>query len=85
MASITELKKIVFNSELSFDEKEELMWFFDGASDAEIAAAIRLFTEDPIWIGRLSDNYRKKKLAFLTDDVKLWKVILAEEKSYLEA
>ncbi|MCI0542747.1 hypothetical protein L0Y69_03300 [bacterium] len=85
MSDNTELKKMIFGSELSFDEKEELAWLFADASEEEIDAAKTLFTEDPIWISRLSDNYRKKKLAFLTDDVELWKQILAEEKVYAAA
>ncbi len=84
MPTITDLKKIIFDSDLSFEEKEELSWMFSGGTEEEIAAGVRLFTEDPIWIRRVSDNYRKKKMAFLTDDLDLWKQILEEEKGYAD-
>lgn len=85
MATITDIKKTIFGTELSFQEKEDLAWLFDGANDQEIDAANQLFSEDVSWVKRLSDNYKKKKLAFLSDDVELWKQILEEEKSYAAA
>jgi len=85
MATITDIKKKIFDSGLSFQEKEDLAWLFDGANNEEIEAADELFTENPVWIKRLSDNYKKKRLAFLSNDVELWKQILEEEKSFAAA
>lgn len=85
MPTIADLKKIIFSSDISFQEKEDLGWMFEEATDEEISTAVRLFTEDIAWVRRLSDNYQKTKLAFLTDDLELWKQILEEEKGYAKS
>ncbi len=74
-----ELKKMLFDSELSFTEKEDMVWLFGGATEEEIQAAIDLFTEDMAWIKKISDNYHSKKIALLADDVEMWKKILEDE------
>lgn len=86
MATLGDIKVTIFNfPDISFKEKEDLAWVFSDASDEELAAAEKLFAEDKTWIKRLSDNYQKKRLAFLTDDVHLWKTILKEEAGYAAA
>lgn len=75
---------MIFDSELSFSEKEDLGWLFADASDEEIAAAKELFTEDASWIKTLSDNYHSKKMALLADDIQMWKSILESEKKIIK-
>gem|GEM_PF-1972909 len=79
-----ELKKIIFDSEISFSEKEDLGWLFADATDEEIAAAHELFTEDSAWIKKISDNYHSKKIALLTDDANMWKKILTDEEDLVK-
>jgi hypothetical protein len=79
-----ELKKMIFDSELSFSEKEDLGWLFADATDEEIAAAKELFLEDLAWIKTLSDNYHSKKMALLADDIEMWKNILESEKKIIQ-
>lgn len=79
-----ELKKIIFDSELSFTEKEDMAWLFAEATDEEIKAAYDLFTEDSSWIKKMSDNYHTKKIALLADDAEMWKNILVEEEKVLK-
>lgn len=74
-----ELRKILFASELSFTEKEDMVWLFEGATEEEMRAAIDLFSEDGAWIKKISDNYHQKKIALLADDVEMWKKILEDE------
>jgi hypothetical protein len=74
-----ELRKILFDSELSFTEKEDMVWLFEGATEEEMRAAIDLFIEDGAWIKKISDNYHQKKIALLADDVEMWKKILETE------
>jgi hypothetical protein len=74
-----ELKNILFASELSFTEKEDMLWLFEGATEEEMQAAIDLFLEDGVWIKKISDNYHSKKIALLADDVEMWKRILEDE------
>lgn len=80
-----ELKKTLFDSELSFTEKEDMVWLFEGATEEEIQAAIDLFTEDHVWIKKISDNYHSKKIALLADDAEMWKKILATEEEMLKS
>ena len=75
-----ELKKLIFASELSFSEKEDLAWLFAEATEEELCAAFDLFTEDPAWVKKISDNYHSKKIALLADDAEMWKKILEEEE-----
>lgn len=79
-----ELKKMLFDSELSFTEKEDMLWMFEGATEEEIQAAIDLFSEDGAWIQKISDNYHSKKMALLADDAEMWKKILADETEMLQ-
>jgi len=76
-----ELKKIIFDSEISFTEKEDMGWLFADASDEEVQAALDLFNEDREWIKKISENYHTKKIALLADDVDLWKKILQDEEN----
>lgn len=80
-----ELKQMIFDSELSFSEKEDLGWLFADASDEEIKAAHELFSEDQGWIKKISDNYHTKKMALLADDVEMWKKILKEEEDIVRS
>jgi hypothetical protein len=79
-----ELKKILFDSDLSFTEKEDMVWLFEGATEEEMRAAIDLFTEDAVWIKKINDNYHSKKIALLADDVEMWKKILDDEKEVVK-
>ncbi|MCK9352022.1 MAG: hypothetical protein WCT49_03695 [Candidatus Paceibacterota bacterium] len=79
-----ELKKLIFDSELSFSEKEDLAWLFAEASEDELQAAFDLFTEDKEWIKKISDNYHSKKIALLADDAEMWKKILEDEETMLK-
>lgn len=80
-----ELKKILFDSELSFIEKEDMVWLFSDATEEEIQAAIDLFIEDKVWIKKISDNYHHKKIALLADDAEMWKKILEDEVETLKS
>jgi len=82
--SFPELKKLIFDSELSFTEKEDLAWLFAEATEEELRAALDLFTEDKVWIKRISDNYHSKKIALLADDAEMWKNILEDEEKLLK-
>lgn len=82
--TFTDLKKLIFDSELSFSEKEDLAWLFSEASEEEIKAAIDLFEEDAVWIRKISDNYHSKKIALLADDAEMWKSILQDEEKMLK-
>jgi len=82
--TFTDLKKLIFDSELSFSEKEDLAWLFSEASEEEIKAAIDLFEEDTAWIRKISDNYHSKKIALLADDAEMWKSILQDEEKMLK-
>ncbi|TRZ53769.1 hypothetical protein D4R99_00330 [bacterium] len=79
-----ELKKLIFESELSFSEKEDLAWLFAEATEEEVRAAIDLFEEDTAWIRKISDNYHSKKIALLADDAEMWKNILQDEEKMLK-
>jgi hypothetical protein len=79
-----ELKKLIFASELSFSEKEDLAWLFAEATEEELAAAFDIFTEDPVWIKKISDNYHSKKIALLADDAEMWKKILEDEEKLVK-
>ncbi len=79
-----ELKKIIFNTNLSFSEKEDLGWLFADATDEEISAAKELFAEDIGWVQKISDNYHSKKMALLADDVEMWKKILEDEEKVVK-
>jgi hypothetical protein len=79
-----ELKKLIFASELSFSEKEDLAWLFDEATEEELQAAYDLFTEDGAWVKKISDNYHSKKIALLADDAEMWKKILEDEEKMLK-
>ena len=79
-----ELKKLIFDAELSFSEKEDLAWLFAEASEEEVAAAFDLFTEDKAWIKKISDNNHSKKIALLADDAEMWKKILEDEEKMLK-
>ncbi|MFA5830259.1 MAG: hypothetical protein WC878_00340 [Candidatus Paceibacterota bacterium] len=78
------LKKLIFDSELSFSEKEDLAWLFAEATEEELQAAFDLFTEDKVWIKKISDNYHSKKIALLADDAEMWKKILQDEEKMLK-
>jgi hypothetical protein len=80
-----ELKKQLFDSELSFTEKEDMVWMFSDATEEEIQAAIELFSEDRAWIKKISDNYHSKKIALLADDAEMWKKILEEEVTMVKS
>ncbi len=80
-----ELKKIIFDSEIPFTEKEDMMWLFSDATEEEIQAAIDLFSEDGAWIKKISDNYHQKKIALLADDVEMWKKILEDEAEMVKS
>ncbi len=79
-----ELKKLIFDADLSFSEKEDLAWLFAEATEEEVQAAIDLFKEDQVWIKKISDNYHTKKIALLADDAEMWKKILEEEEKMLK-
>ncbi len=79
-----ELKKLIFDSELSFSEKEDMAWLFAEATEEEVQAAIDLFKEDLAWIKKISDNYHTKKIALLADDAEMWKKILEDEEKILK-
>ncbi len=82
--TFTDLKKIIFDSEITFSEKEDLAWLFSEATEEEIKAAFDLFMEDRVWIKKISDNYHSKKIALLADDAEMWKKILEDEEKILK-
>lgn len=83
--SFQALRKVIFDSELPFAEKEDMAWLFEGATEEEIQAAIDLFMEDSAWIKKISDNYHSKKIALLADDAEMWKKILEDEKEMVKS
>lgn len=78
------LKKIIFDSDLSHADKEELFAHFSNAGHEDVNACFSLFKEDSLWIKELIENYKQKKIAFMTDDVELWHRILEREKRFVE-
>lgn len=84
MDNFKKIVDLISHSDVQFNDQTELLSLFSSASDAELEPAVKLFESDSAWIGRINENYKKKKKAFLEKDENLWQSIVEEEKKLLE-
>jgi len=82
--NLQRIKDIIYKSELSILEQEELIDLLSRAKNEDLEEAAELFTENPSLIKVLSDNYRAKQAVFATGSADQWKKILAKEEEMLE-
>ena len=78
------IKELVLKSDISLIEQEELMLAFSSASDVDLEPMLKLFSEDQSWIRKISDNYKAKRAAMITEDTELWKRIVQDEEIQLK-
>jgi hypothetical protein len=76
MEKYTQLKKLIGESDLHPEEKEDLAWLFAEASEEEVTSCLNLFADKKDWIKSISDNYQLKRIALLSDDAEEWKKIV---------
>lgn len=84
MENFKKLALQISKSEVQFADQTELLSLFSNASEEELLPVVELFDKQPVWIGRINDNYKQKKKAFMEKDENLWHAILEEEKMILE-
>jgi hypothetical protein len=83
-AVLEKIKELILNSDLSSSEQDDLIALFADSENRNLEPMLKLFTEDPLWINKIYENYKAKRAAIIAGDAALWQKIIAEEKSQLE-
>jgi|TARA_Y100000031_G_scaffold98799_1_gene108237 hypothetical protein len=83
MNSLEKLKQILEGSKLSSRDQKALVDLFSSAKDEELEPVIKLFSENPEWIEKISHNHKIKQEALKKSDANLWQKIIQEEESQL--
>jgi hypothetical protein len=82
--NLQKIKDVVYKSDLSFLEKEELADLFTHAKkDEDLEGIATLVSRNTAMVRLMSNNYQAKMAAFATGDADLWKNILDKEQQML--
>ena len=84
MDNFQKVKDLISASSLPFSDQIDLIDLFSKGNDSELELIVELFTENQIWIEKISHNYKWKLKALKTKDAEVWKKIVEEEKKELE-
>lgn len=80
---LQKIKDVVYTSDLSIIEQEELTDLFSRAKDEDLEGIATLITHNTAMVRLMSDNYQAKQAAFATGDAELWRNILDKEQAML--
>lgn len=84
MTNLQEIKKLISRSRLSLSDQISLIELYARANDADLEETLKLFTEDPFWIQKISENYKAKRAALVVGDSALWEKIMKAEEAQLK-
>ena len=81
--NLQKIKDVIYTSNLSIIEQEELTDLFSRAKDEELEGLATLISHNTAMVRLMSDNYQAKIAAYATGDADLWKNILDKEQQML--
>lgn len=82
--NLTQLEKIIRESDLSQKEQEEFISLFFPANDFELSDVVYIFSRQPDFIRKTYDTCQKKKRAIDKNNPALWREILEKEYEELD-
>ena len=78
------IKELILKSNLPLIDQNELIAAFARTNDLSLKGVLKLFTEDNLWIKRISENYKAKREALTAGNYSMWQKIVKEEESQLQ-
>lgn len=82
--NLEKIKELILKSDISDSEKIDLITLFSKAKDEELEPVSDLFSNDLSWVKKISENYKAKQVANITENSDLWKKIINEEEKELK-
>lgn len=83
--NLQRLKTLLATSTISADDQNELLSFFAATEKDDLVAAVDLFSAEPAWIEKVSQNLKAKQKAISSRDRNLWNEIVQGEAKELQA
>jgi len=78
------IQQLLSLSDLSAQERDDLLVLLSGATDDELEPLALLFAEDSSWIRKISQNYKAKQAAFTGGSKAAWMELLKQEEYLLQ-
>ncbi len=72
-------------SEIPAADAENLINLFALAQDEDLSIIVKLVEENPAWIAKINENYKRKKEALSKNDQTIWNDILKSERKELSS
>lgn len=82
--NLQKIKELLLNSDLTLQERDNLLTLFSETKDANLEPVVKLFSKDPNWIKKINENYKKKQAAITIQSLELWQKVVQEEESQLK-
>lgn len=83
--NLVEINKLIDSSQLSENEKNDLILLFSRVGDASLEAILRLCQSDPAWLTSFNWNFQAKKAAVNGAGSSTWEEIIEQEKKLIES
>lgn len=77
------VKNLILKSNLPPLDQEDLITMFSLTTNEELGAVVELFSSDPAWIKKISENAKAKQAVAATGNQEHWQKIVDEEESEL--
>jgi hypothetical protein len=84
MNNLQKIKDLILKSSISTLDQTSLIELFSRANDSDLENVADLFSKNPTWIEKISENYKAKQATFATGNSELWKKIIETEEKQLE-
>ena len=82
--NLQKIKDLLVKSDLTIEDQEQLVGLFSNTKDDRLKDTAKLFLENPEWILKMNQNYKKKKIAIENTDKEMWSEIVSEEEEELK-
>lgn len=82
--NLIKIKEILSDSDLDSQDQDDLIVLFSMARDEDLEPVVKLFSENPTWIKKISENYKSKEEAITAQNQDLWQKIIQEEENQLK-
>jgi len=85
MSNFYYLRDLLRMSEIPAADAENLINLFALAQDEDLSIIVKLVEENPAWIAKINENYKRKKEALSKNDQTIWNDILKSERKELSS
>lgn len=82
--NLQKFKELLKKSDLSQSEQDELLILFARAADEELEPMLKLLSEQPKWLKKISDNYKIKQAAITAKNPASWQKVIQDEERELQ-